>query len=158
MVRATLVFVFRGNPSQHILLGDKKRGFAHGKVDGFGGKVQEGESVAAAASRELQEESGLVVSPTDLLPAGVLTFNFPNKEEWDQEVHVFITHCWQGEPAESEEMRPHWIPIDEIPYERMWDDSHYWMPHVIAGGKIEARFTYAPDNHTVDHYSLNVVD
>lgn len=42
-----------------ILLGLKKRGFGAGKWNGFGGKVEKGETIEAAALRELEEESGL---------------------------------------------------------------------------------------------------
>jgi 8-oxo-dGTP pyrophosphatase MutT (NUDIX family) len=44
-----------------VLLGRKKRGFGEGKVNGFGGKVEAGETVIEAAVREMQEESGLTV-------------------------------------------------------------------------------------------------
>ena len=39
-----------------MLLGMKKRGFGTGKWNGFGGKVEVGETVADAAQRELEEE------------------------------------------------------------------------------------------------------
>lgn len=43
-----------------LLLGMKKRGFGMGRWNGFGGKVEAGESIEEAAKREVFEESGLV--------------------------------------------------------------------------------------------------
>jgi 8-oxo-dGTP pyrophosphatase MutT (NUDIX family) len=37
----------------------KKRGFGNGKYNGFGGKVENGETIQQAAIRETIEESGL---------------------------------------------------------------------------------------------------
>lgn len=37
-----------------VLLGRKKRGFGEGYVNGFGGKVEPGEGIAAAAAREVR--------------------------------------------------------------------------------------------------------
>jgi len=45
-----------------ILLGMKKRGFGQGRWNGFGGKVEKGESVAEGAARELLEESCLNIN------------------------------------------------------------------------------------------------
>ena len=45
-----------------LLLGLKKRGFGLGKINGIGGKVEEGESVEAAAVRETFEEIGVTTS------------------------------------------------------------------------------------------------
>ena len=42
-----------------VLLGMKKRGFGEGRWNGFGGKVQEGETIEGAAKRELLEEAGV---------------------------------------------------------------------------------------------------
>src|SRR3989338_6433965 len=44
-----------------VLLGMKKRGFGMGKWNGFGGKVDAGETVEEAAKRELFEEAGISV-------------------------------------------------------------------------------------------------
>ena len=46
----TLVLV-RDVPQRRILLGMKKRGFGAGKWNGFGGKLEPGESVQEAAKR-----------------------------------------------------------------------------------------------------------
>ena len=156
MKQATLCFVFRGNPYQHILLGYKKRGFGQGKWDGFGGKPQDGESLVQAAVRELKEESGLLAGKSDLKPMGVITFVFPAKPEWDQEVHVFVARKWQGEPMESEEMRPDWFGIHQIPLEEMWDDSRHWLPQIISGECINGSFTMDQDNEHVKEFTIQV--
>lgn len=56
----TLVLL-RDKLSGDVLLGMKKRGFGVGKWNGFGGKVQEGETIRECARRETQEECGLEV-------------------------------------------------------------------------------------------------
>ena len=67
----TLVLVF---DNTRILLGLKKRGFGEGRWNGFGGKVEDGESIEEAAYRELTEESG--VSAKKLTKRGELVFEF----------------------------------------------------------------------------------
>lgn len=109
----TLVFALR--PGE-VLLGLKKRGFAEGWWNGFGGKVEPGETIPEGAKRsvelnyfnntyssfyrELYEESGLKVIG-DLDDVGVLTFEFIN-DPVILEVHVFRTHTWSGVPVETE--------------------------------------------------------
>ena len=44
----TLLFVLRPG---HVLLGMKKRGFGEGRWNGFGGKVEEDETIEEAAIR-----------------------------------------------------------------------------------------------------------
>jgi 8-oxo-dGTP diphosphatase len=157
MKPATLCFVFRGDPYQSILLGYKKRGFGQGKWDGFGGKPHADESLVQAAVRELNEECGLLAAAADLIPMGVLIFNFPSKPEWGQEVHVFVARSWRGEPVESEEMRPQWFDLHHIPFEEMWDDSHIWLPHTLLGERIKGSFTMDQDNEHVKEYTLQVL-
>ena len=31
----------------------------------------------------------------------------------------------------------------------MWDDGRRWVPRVLAGERLEATFSYAPDYETV---------
>lgn len=49
----TLLFIHQNN---QLLLGFKKRGFGKNKYNGFGGKVEQNESILSAAIRETQEE------------------------------------------------------------------------------------------------------
>lgn len=131
---SVLTLVYVRKPATHeILLGMKKRGFGEGKLNGFGGKVEEGETPAQGAARELREESGLEVSPDQLRFCGQLTYAYDSRPKLMQ-VHVFdICDGWQGEPVESEEMKPVWIKEDGLPLAEMWADDEHWLPQYLRG-------------------------
>ena len=134
-----------------ILLGMKKRGFGVGKLNGFGGKLNEGESIVEAAVRELAEEIGLEAAVDNLNKMAELEFRFPHADDdWDQVVHVFLIEDWNGEPRESEEMGFEWHDLDNIPFERMWDDDKHWLPEVLSGRKVRCKFSFGEDNSTID--------
>jgi 8-oxo-dGTP pyrophosphatase MutT (NUDIX family) len=154
MKPATLVFLLRGDPAQEILLGFKRARFGAGKYNGFGGKLQDGETVTQAAVRELEEEAGVRVHEQDLQQVAVLTFFFPAQPAWDQVVHAFVATRWDGNPAESDEMTPSWFAVDQIPYERMWQDDAHWLPRVLTGERIQGRFTFGEDNETLTEVQL----
>ncbi|MFJ9770606.1 NUDIX domain-containing protein [Kitasatospora sp. NPDC101157] len=62
-----------------------------------GGKVEEGERLDEAATRELREETGLVVAPEELR----LVRTIQDKAGWDSKgpilLSVFAATSWQGE-------------------------------------------------------------
>src|SRR5512147_1215260 len=68
---ATLLFVRR---DAQVLLIRKKRGLGAGKINGPGGRLDDGESLLQCAIREVQEE--LRVTPTGVEPRGELAFQF----------------------------------------------------------------------------------
>nr|AIA13008.1 NUDIX domain protein [uncultured bacterium] len=150
----TLCFLTRGNPPTQILLGFKKFGFGAGKYAGFGGGVETRETIETAAIRELEEESGIRVAVNDLSKVGQLTFLFPAKPGWSQVVHIFLAKVWAGQPVETDEMKPTWCTLDQIPFERMWSDAAYWLPSILKGQKIKACFVFKDDNETVDEMSI----
>ncbi len=49
-----------------VLLGRKKRGMGFGKWNGFGGKIEDGETMRECAVRELYEECGISAAVEDL--------------------------------------------------------------------------------------------
>lgn len=114
MRTTTLCLPVRSRPAVAILLGLKKRGFGQGNYTGFGGKVEPGESILEAAVRELAEESGLVATPANLLERGTVTFCFPAKPGWSQQVHLFLVEEWSGQPVETDEMAPAWFLADRL--------------------------------------------
>jgi 8-oxo-dGTP pyrophosphatase MutT (NUDIX family) len=155
MRQATLCLVIGKG---RILLGMKKKGFGKGKYNGFGGKPKEGESLEQAAARELEEEAGLRAGK--IRKVAELTFLFPHVpagKKWDQLVHVFLVDEWDGEPKESREMRPEWFSFAEIPYGRMWQDDKEWLPLVLKGEKLRARFAFAEDNERIESMGMEWV-
>ena len=116
---------------QRVLLGEKKCGFGAGFWNGFGGKVDAGESVDEAALRELREEAG--IDALDMTKRGLLTFVYDDQAR-PMEVHVYHASRFNGEPIETEEMRPKWwdLPLENEMFEKMWPDDAIWYPLFLA--------------------------
>jgi 8-oxo-dGTP diphosphatase / 2-hydroxy-dATP diphosphatase len=132
-----------------VLLGMKKRGFGMGKYNGFGGKVNEGESIQEAAKRELLEEAG--IKAIDIEELGILDFSWQGKPEDILEVHIFKAIDFTGQPQETEEMRPQWFNISEIPFENMWADDVYWFPLFLENKKFKGMFVFDDNNAVIAH-------
>lgn len=144
----TLCFIHQ---PPRILLGMKKRGFGAGRWNGFGGKVESGETIEEAARREVSEEVGLTLK--DLHSCGVIDFEFEDDPDI-LEVHLFRATEFQGEPKETEEMRPEWFPETHLPYEMMWVDDRHWMPLFLAGKTFRAKFFFKDQQTLLRHEIL----
>ncbi len=139
----TLLFLVKKDNGviTEICLAMKKRGFGVGRYNGTGGKVEQGETILDAVKRETKEEIGVIVDVVEKYAE--LTFVFPHKEEWNQLVHAYIASVWEGDILETEEMKPEWFAVDSIPYKTMWPDDIFWLPKVLEGNQVEARFVFA---------------
>lgn len=140
--------------SDRILLGMKKRGFGAGRWNGFGGKVEAGETIKDAARREVREEIGVLVRA--LRQLGTLEFVFPSEEKAFV-VHVFKADAYDGVPVETEEMRPAWFPCNAIPFDAMWPDDRYWLPLFIQDTPFEGRFVFK-DEDTILSSDVRVLE
>ncbi|KAF8607095.1 hypothetical protein BDV93DRAFT_520005 [Ceratobasidium sp. AG-I] len=134
--------------------------------NGFGGKVDPGETVLAAGVRELKEEAGI---DAPLEPCGLLFF-VGEGESFAHHIAVFRATTYTGTITESDEMRPQWFafppppsspshpsstspPLDnsadepalpEFPYSQMWKDDPLWFPLLLANTPFVARVDYGP--------------
>lgn len=124
-----------------ILLAMKKRGFGEGKYNGVGGKIEKNETPEQAMIRETQEE--ISVTPIDYEKAGLIEFDeYYKGTKQKLAFHLYIVHKWNGTISETEEMKPQWFSINEIPYNKMFPDDKYWLPLVLKGQKIKAYFDF----------------
>ena len=145
--QATLCFLVK---DEKVLLAMKKIGFAAGKWNGAGGKPKEGDkNIKATAKRETFEETQVI--PRKLKKVAILNFFFPNRNDWNQQVIVFLTHDWLGEPNETEEMAPKWFNINEIPYGQMWEDDKLWLPKVLNGNIVEGDFLFDENQKMLEY-------
>ena len=128
MKTLTLALLFRDDK---ILLAMKKRKFGVGKWNGYGGKLEEGETPIDGIVREVKEESNLDIPQELCKELGHMDFYFDDKAEWDQRVIIYRVDDFVGEPEETEEMMPKWFQISEIPWDEMWKGDDQWISYVI---------------------------
>ncbi|MBU0975197.1 MAG: NUDIX domain-containing protein [Patescibacteria group bacterium] len=139
-------------PGQVLLGLRKKVALDLGKylITGIGGKIENGESAEEAVAREVEEE--IKVKLQELTRIGKVIFLFPNKPAWNQEVYIYASTRWEGEPTETEPIKPNWYSTDKLPASQMWEDNLYIIPEVLKGKKIDAIFLYDNNKRVVEYH------
>jgi len=132
---ATLMFIVKDGK---VLLIEKLRGIGMGKINGPGGKIDPGETPEQCVVRECQEE--LHITPINPVKMGELWFSMSDIP--DIHCHVFTASEYSGDPTQTEEAIPMWFPIQEIPWERMWEDDQHWLPQMLEGQKFLGKFIF----------------
>ncbi|KAF8880071.1 hypothetical protein BD779DRAFT_1446525 [Infundibulicybe gibba] len=137
-----------------VLLGYKKRGFGKQKFNGFGGKVEPGETPLEAAKREL--EAGITAP---LSHAGMLLFVAEGAGPAFQ-IEIYTASTYTGTIVETDEMKPHWFTTQsdvqahsgpggppQIPFDQMWDSDRHWFPLLLSAKPFVGRadFTQSGD-------------
>jgi len=143
--QTTLLYIIKNN---QILLAEKKRGFGVGKINGVGGKIEPGESIEQAMIRETQEEIG--VTPINSQHLATITFQFGAGELTQETTSIFIANDYEGEIIETEEMRPTWYNLNELPYDKMFAADKIWLPEIIKGKKFNGVVIFDPDFNVLD--------
>lgn len=152
MITAVLVFFVRDDT---LLLCRKARSFGKGYMNGVGGKCEPGETLEETVVRECQEE--ISMTPLTFHKVAHNQFIFSEQDSsvnWDG--HVYFCTEWEGKPVESDELvEPQWTAFADVPYEQMWADDIYWLPHVLDGQFVDSKFWFG-DSHDVIMYDVNV--
>ena len=135
-MKATLVFPIEND---RTLLALKKKKVGAGKWNGYGGKQEPGETIRAAAVRELFEESGGIrTTEEDLRLRGRMDFYFfDNKTaEPNWSVVIYTTSTFSGEAIDTPEAgKPTWFFYDQIPYDNMLPADRDFLPKALSDEK-----------------------
>jgi 8-oxo-dGTP diphosphatase len=143
--KASLCYLVKG---EKILLGEKKDKIGKGKLNGYGGGLEDRETFEECAIRELREESGGVTATVNNLEK-IAIVHFHNTKSDGQmftcTVHVFLVHVWFGLPVATKELSNlQWYLKDTLPYHLMMPADRDWLSLAICGKKIIAHAYLSP--------------
>lgn len=99
-----------------LLLKRQKTGYGDGLFSVPAGHVEFGESIIAAARRELEEETGLLVPESEFEQVHVMNRRNP-KEGEDRIDFFFRVISWEGEPTNAEPDKCSelvWVSLDAV--------------------------------------------
>lgn len=106
-----VVIVVLMTPQKQVLLGKRPVGkFMPGVWEFPGGKVEKGEGIMAAASRELYEELGIQIQ--DYQSFRTVEFNF---KTFTLKGYFSVVTQWQGEPESYVHSELKWVPLYDLP-------------------------------------------
>ncbi|MGH3389432.1 MAG: NUDIX domain-containing protein [Actinomadura sp.] len=103
------------------------------------GKADKGEVITTTATRELKEETGLIVDPAELKIAGIIHGAWGVEAPNGFLTVVFVTTTWTGEPANTE---PHkhaqvrWFPVEQVPSEFVSTTREALVNYLVGGPMV----------------------
>lgn len=160
LLNATVCFLYREGK---ILLPLKTDKIGKGKRNGYGGGVEEGETVVQCALRELFEETGGVVAFEHNLEKIAIVDFYNTKTDGSTfvcRVHFFLVHAWVGDPAPTSEMTdPQWFNVADLPLDDMMPADRQWLPQALSGKKMIAQAYLGPfQEHTLGDVEITYID
>jgi len=142
-IRAVICYLKRGE--EYLLLLKAQGKFGAGFWNAPGGKIKAGETPEEAAYREVQEETGLLLS--QLEKVGFLEFYFgAGKSRPDWTAEVFISTEFSGLERESNEGKLKWFSGKRLPLDQMWEDDRFWLPLMVDGIRFHGIFEFTADS------------
>ena len=141
-MRYCLGFAFGDHDNHVVLIRKTKPDWQKGRLNGVGGKVEEGESARTAMVREFMEETGIVTHSEGWTE--VTRMNFDGAE-----VHCFATRLRPGtEPFPMTEETPMWFHVMDLTHPKVIENLRWLVPMALY------KLDHPEENsvpHTLDH-------
>ncbi len=139
MKLATLCYIFNGTKVLMINRNKRENDIHFGKWNGLGGKFNNGETPEECVTREVFEESGLLIIEPKL--RGFITFpSFDEEDDWY--VFVFTSDKFNGQIKESAEGELAWIEWKDVFNLPLWEGDNYFLKWLEQERFFSAKFTY----------------
>ena len=145
MIQTTLWVILKDGK---IFLWEKMRGFAKWVLNWIWWKQEWNETLEKCMIREAKEEIWIDILKQEKV--WKMIFIFEKKPEFNLVVHVYNILDFDWEPVETEEIRPFWFDLKNIPYDKMWEFDKTWLPRILNWEKdIEYKVWYDKDTWKV---------
>ncbi len=152
LIPRVLCFVTAGTDVL-LLKGAPNKKLWAGKYNGLGGHVERGESIQAAAAREILEESALAVS--DLRLRGVITIDLG--DEPGIGLFVFTAEAASRAFTASPEGSLEWVPLSRVAALDTVEDLPVLLPYVFGqaagAAPFSALYRYAADGRLIMEFT-----
>lgn len=110
MISSTLGFIYTPDLQKVLLIEKQRPEFHKGRLNGLGGKCERNEESTTCISREVEEESGLKIPPTEWKNIGSMTW-----DEWDVEIFVVIYKGETKKVTSLTEGLVQWYSAQDLP-------------------------------------------
>lgn len=155
-VHAVVLFLLRQHHGvTETLLGlgkpDKRVG-AH-QWNAPGGRMHENESIASACIREIEEETGVVVSEADIEMQGSELVCTVDGFDTATYLHMAIARMWHGDPSlvSDEFTELAWFPVTALPFSQMIAGDKYWVHRFLSGEYVAGSICHTDKASTAVH-------
>ncbi|WP_412026596.1 NUDIX domain-containing protein [Deinococcus yunweiensis] len=121
--------------SGRVLLGRRANtSYGEGEWGLPGGRVEAGETLAAAAIREAHEEVGVTVDAASVTPLGLCRYDHDGAQGADV---FFLARAWAGEPSPLDKTSEiGWFLPDALPPDALWWVDGVLRAHLLGAARL----------------------
>ena len=122
MKKYTLSFIFNSTLDKVLLIHKLTPEWQVGKINGLGGKIEQGEDSLTCIMREIKEESNLDTEKEKWNYIGTM-----GSQSWTADVfcYVYLGNIADAKTMEAEKIE--WFPLDSLPL-NMIENLHWLIP------------------------------
>ncbi|MBQ9199346.1 MAG: 8-oxo-dGTP diphosphatase [Lachnospiraceae bacterium] len=142
----TLCYIIKDGKVLMMLRNKKKQDINKNKWIGVGGHFKHGESPEECLLREVEEETGLVL--TSYKVRGIVTFCYKDVVEY---MHLYTAGQYEGELSDCDEGELSWIDKDKVMDLNIWEGDRIFLKLLLEdAGYFSLKLIYDDEGRLVD--------